>query len=367
MYSFLVCSLLTVVGCVLLEETSLEKSRLSGVYRGRLSEGYSLFLNWMGQHHPGSDLDHISLQLANQILVNFVNHLWNIAPTKFSVAKHAILSVQHQHLRLKGNIVRVWQCLQSWRFKCDENNRVPMSLDVLEALFGVCVAQAFAGNEKDRGLWLSLGVLLRVGFFGLCRPGELLALTASQVKVVTTLPSWQTVISVLKPKNRGALGRVQFRLADDHCTATHVSWLVDGLNGSYKIWGSSRDRCMQLYKTALKILNLESVGYTLASLRAGGATHLYLCGKNIDFIQFRGGWACQKSLSCYVQEAMVSLISARTSSTAANLVQEWRVASASFWKNPPNSPWESLFSRKAQWTPRRKLKSLLKGMKSSQP
>ena len=70
-----------------LKETRLEESRLSKVYRDRLVEGGSHFLAWKGQNYPLTSFGTCSLEIANQMLVDFVTCQWESSKDKFGSRK----------------------------------------------------------------------------------------------------------------------------------------------------------------------------------------------------------------------------------------------------------------------------------------
>ena len=57
----------------------------------------------------------------------------------------------------------------------------------------------------------------------------------------------------------------------------------------------------------LKSLGLPSQLYTLAGIRAGGATYRFLCDEEISKLQRRGRWTSARTLEHYLQPAVAFL------------------------------------------------------------
>ena len=73
---------------------------------------------------------------------------------------------------------------------------------------------------------------------------------------------------------------------------------------------------------ALRFLQLENLGLTPASFRAGGATAMLERGVAPNVIKFRGCWTSEKSMACYLQEAEAAASLLTLSPSAASRLQE---------------------------------------------
>ena len=162
-----------------LTETLLESQRTSPVYRQRLSKGLSLYLLWAQVR--GLDVTLLTRRplVVDQYLCEFVNHAKDQA-VPFWLVKHAVLAVQTKWRHLRNHIPRVWDCVRSWQHQRLWSYRVPIPLEVLQALFAVSLSWGFEVSSLA-SLLIPFAVLLRVGFFALLRPGMLSRLTAGDV------------------------------------------------------------------------------------------------------------------------------------------------------------------------------------------
>ena len=79
----------------------------------------------------------------------------------------------------------------------------------------------------------------------------------------------------------------------------------------------------------------------LSSLRAGGATRLYLSGVEVRRIQYRGRWLHERTVAVYIQEAVASLCFTVVSPPVLRSFQCLLAKAQQFWEPPPQ-PWAAL-------------------------
>ena len=74
------------------------------------------------------------------------------------------------------------------------------------------------------------------------------------------------------------------------------------------MWRASQADFAVLFKRLCGQLGVESVGYSPASLRAGGAVGAFVRGEaSVADLRFRGRWDSDKTLSHYLQEGIAAL------------------------------------------------------------
>ena len=198
--------------------TGLEQGRYSSAYLRRLSAGLACFRQWLGLHGPRGVLitraHRRHLDGALSLFVDFCHS----TGLPFDTAKHGVLAVQRL-LHLKGGLPRAWDCLKAWTLELPISHRLPLPLDILKAMFAVCLDLWFACSGP--GLLLPLAVLMRVGFFALLRPGEICALRCMDVLVKDAgTETALAIVVVRRPKNRASLGRQQFSVVRDPATVS---------------------------------------------------------------------------------------------------------------------------------------------------
>ena len=154
----------------------------------------------------------------------------------------------------------------------------------------------------------------------------------------------QAVITVTHPKNRRFGGKMQFRLVKNETVLCWLEWYCRGLAPGGKLFPFTRPQLRKCFRILCKDLGLESYGFVPASLRAGGATQLFLDGVHTDHIRFIGGWTSMATLEHYIQEA----ISIRMLLQLPQVTQQRLCALLSLFPaglRPPYHPWAFFFSR----------------------
>lgn len=235
-----------------LPETSLEGHRLSAVYRNRLDKGWAilrawaepLFTDWAWTWDAGA---------ADFALARFVQHchdndiaLW--------LARHALLAVQRRFRHLRHRLPRAWEAIEGWQLVRPLSHRRPIPMEVLRAAFGQALFWGFENHLKLGPLWLVMGVLLRVGYFGLLRTSELLNLLVGDVKFIMNHRTQKVkgaILALRDPKGRRTLGRAQFAMIRDKTTARWLQWLVAELPAKVKIWPTGNPRFGVLFQQLL--------------------------------------------------------------------------------------------------------------------
>ena len=218
---------------------------------------------------------------------------------------------------------------------------MPLPSFVLQASF-VMAFDISMGTPRLLALLVAWAVLWRIGFEGLCRPGELLSLQKEDIRLRRRFSGGPTVIAIRNPKNRRFAGAHQFRLLRSEATTAWCEcYMLHVLPGA-RLWPASPQVFSETTRYVMRTLGLEKCGFTPSSLRAGGATWLFEQGMSVQTLQYVGGWSSDRSLSCYIQEAMaVTVVQALPEAFARDL--ESRLADRIFiWERPPASPWPVL-------------------------
>jgi hypothetical protein len=219
---------------------------------------------------------------------------------------------------------------------------------LIKYLFAVALSWSF-DDPRLAHLLVPFAVLIRVGFFCLLRPGELTSLLAGDVMISFALDKCkQAIIAIRDPKTRNFMGRAQFALLNDDCTIKWLEWLLTSVPATMKLWPSNTATFRSIFNRVLARANI-TLGFSPASLRAGGATHMILEGYELGRLMFLGRWRTSTTLSSYIQEAMTQLVWAQLGASVSDMVIAAVAQSSSFWSTPPLKPWSLLFSRARQW------------------
>ena len=327
-----------------MQRTSLEKSRLSRPYRQRLLSALRYFVSYL--HLFGLTLDVVceSARLVETHLAEFVQcchderrNIW--------IPRHAIFAIQHLWRPYRGKLRRAWDGIQSWQLTISTFNRLPMPLEVLDA---VVVWSALRAVEFPHAapLLYAFGVCLRLGFLGLLRPGEIFRLTFADVRLPLRGSVSCAITGALRDtKNRRFLGRSQFFMINDLPLLKWLTWFSAGREPSELLWAFGSRVFGDLLKLALECLGLSGLGYTPGSLRSGGTTHLFATGVEIARIKFLGRWMSERSVGSYVQECMARFVWSGLAATVAEPIVDLGRRGQFILSSPPPVPWRVVFSQ----------------------
>ena len=228
--------------------------------------------------------------------------------------------------------------------------RVPLPYPVLLAMVLACFSRGFISHRKKAFEWIALGVGLLTGFTGLLRPGELCGAQRGHL----TLPSdavfafgHKAILAICNPKTKRFNGRMQFSIVDEPLVVSWLEWFSTSVDVDLKLFPFSTASLRVKFKELTQLFGIESCGFTPASLRAGGATRLFVNGCSVDRLRFIGRWKSLPTLEHYIQEATASIVLARLPPAAAALVHQLCLRFPQGpW--PPAAPWPCFFSRAPQ-------------------
>ena len=321
----------------------LEDGLRSDVYKQRLRVGWAIIIPWLVARGVNINTWADDSVSVNQLLSDFVNEMF-VAKVALWRVKHAVLAVQTHWFNLRYNIPRAWDAIRSWQLSITKSNRTPCPLLVVKAIFGV----GLSWGLEDSGLAhfiIPLIILIRVGFWCLLRPGEMLQLTVGDILFHNDV----AVITIRQPKNRRYFGRSQFAVLRDVPSVLWLKWLCKDLPPSVRLFPSNANVFRKFFKLLLEKLGASGLGISPAGLRPGGCTHYFLDGVAVATLRFLGRWASDSSLNCYIQEAMSVLVLAQMGPElrghSVAIVDQSKFA----WLSPPSTSWLHTFNRRSQW------------------
>ena len=327
---------------------NLQEHRVTATYRDTLNKAFLRFRDWCCQHRGivPEDFKRDPEQL-NKLLIDHVQFLYE-ERLGVSAGRHAVLSIHHKFPLLRPFLRESWDSIKSWEQLAPVKLRTPMPPLVHSCMFIFSLLMGFQSTGPIARDWISFAVGLLCCFEGLLRPGEWCALRCGQVAV----PAQRfhglvknAMLTVLNGKNRRVFGRIQIAMLDEGRGVDWLTWLVSGLDKKSRLFHGGTGKFRKLFAVAVKALRLESLGLTPASLRAGGATFLFVSGSlDIGRIQYRGRWASLSTLQHYLQEASAQLAMLQLSDPTVQRLLEFHDRGR-FFDEPPSQPWSAFFSR----------------------
>lgn len=277
-----------------LQKTVTEKMEV------QYDKGFRSLTTFLKNHHfkAPAVLAELHSKDYNAGLTAWIKHCYDAGHTKDLVVG-GLLKFSQKFWWCRPNIRPCWDLIGEWEYREPGEHRTPAHPIIVRACIATCLAAWH---------WVRVAVLLWVGFHCLLRPGELTDLKVSDFRYVPGRRGrWGFYIIVVRePKTRRRFARVQHVVAEE-------KWLVVLIYYSLRY----RDSADYFYTFTSNILNkrlstvLAALGvpdlFTLAGLRAGGATWEWLTNRHFSDLRLRGRWTNAKTLESYIQEAVAEL------------------------------------------------------------
>lgn len=202
---------------------------------------------------------------------------------------------------LKGSLRHSWRMFKNWR-RVEAPARAPPITPMVVA------ALVVAAVERNQ---LAFAVMLAVGFHGLLRTGELLALQWQDVEFnqqcgIITLQSSK---SGLRTGTEEAIAvRDSLTLQLLHTLFSTRNWVPGD-----KLWPYSAQSFRNTFANYLAHFGLKELLFKPYSLRRGGATFLLQCGLPMETILLRGRWRSLNVARLYLEDGLAQLPKLRLS------------------------------------------------------
>ena len=325
--------------------TSLERTKLKGVYRQRLAKARAVLTAWAAMRGVSVEALVRSPQILDAHLAHFVQYCRDSSKPLY-IAKHAVLAIMLRHRHLRGSLNRTWDGLKSWEDKTFWSPRKPFTKLLIDFVFITALEIGLGSLGDARYLFPLAGALLRMAFYGLLRPGELTGAFVGDLMFCEE-PGEQlrVILAIRDPKTRTWMGRAQFSTIRDAPTARWLQWLVQGRSPSEKLWPASPGLLRRFLTAILGRGGLGDLKFTLGSCRPGGATFYFLQNTPVEQLQFMGRWRAVTSLKAYIQEAMAILVWHRIPADQLASIRSRLLSAQVFLDGPPLLSWQAILTR----------------------
>ena len=165
------------------------------------------------------------------------------------------------------------------------------------------VAKAMAGLAFQLGHY-DVAALLLVGFCFFLRSMEFLTLPIHNVVVNTT--TGQVVITLEKTKTSK---QFQQSLVLRHSGLARIlQRCLQHLPNQGPIWTATPRVFRDWFTRLLEHFSLHSFGFSLYSIRRGGATHFYTATRDLHYVTLQGRWKDVRTARIYLDDARATLI-----------------------------------------------------------
>ena len=230
------------------------------------------------------------LSLFDPLLCEYLEHLWATGEGR-ALASDTLASLQDISPRIRGSIPGAWRLLKTWSVNELPNRAPPFPEKVLQ-----CVVGYFLFHRKH-----AMALSLLLGFYGMLRTGEVLAIRNKDVTV--DLASHTAVISLgltKGGKRAGAAESVTVSVVD--VCRRLAQWKTSTPPGSLLV--ASPTQWRKSFSDALKALHLETWEFRPYSLRRGGATFWFSKHGSLDRILLQGRWMAARTARVYLNEGL---------------------------------------------------------------
>eukprot|EP00438_Fugacium_kawagutii_P035505 Skav219705 [mRNA] locus=scaffold2416:47478:48191:- [translate_table: standard] len=194
---------------------------------------------------------------------------------------------------VRRDLVTAQQYYNNWIRDHVPQRAVPMPWEVAKTL----AAQAYVLGHFD------VALLLLVGFCFFLRTMELVLLTTDNIHQDPRSRSIIITLAETKTSRRAA----QSLVIQNGTLAKMVSHLLPKLPTG-KIWRYSPRGFRQCYAALLDGVSATECGFSIYSLRRGGATHTYVHTRSLGHVALLGRWKDHRTARIYLDDARAALL-----------------------------------------------------------
>ena len=269
---------------------SLKSLTVQPVTRVRYQDSLQEFFSYL--RREGLSLPR-KRDLLDAMVSDYLEFLWSEGEGR-AKASTFLASLQDYDPKLKGMLPGSWRLMKAWTIHEVPVRAPPLTESVLKAMIGWAIF-----NDHD-----SFALSLFVGFHGLLRTGELLALQAWQIHMTDGATPAVINLGLTKAgKRQGAAESIT--ISDQNVLTRLWAWKQSVSPHTYltekpHVWRTMFSQCLQELK-------LERWEFRPYSLRRGGATHYFVKFGSLDRVLLLGRWTALKTAKVYLNSGLAML------------------------------------------------------------
>lgn len=253
----------------------------------RYSRAIDKFLEFL--HSNDLQLPRLREKL-DALVCDYLEHLWATGEGR-ALASDTVAGLQDSDVRLRGQLPGAWRLLKTWSINEIPNRAPPLPVHVLHAMVG----WAFFHQR------FTFGISLLLGYYGMLRTGEIIALRGSQL--LTDPRNSKLILSLGLTKGGKRQGAAESAVIGYDMVVTFVQqWKL--LASDHTPLAVSPANWRALFNDSLNALKLETYGFRPYSLRRGGATWWFSKHHSLDKILLQGRWQAPKTARIYINEGL---------------------------------------------------------------
>ena len=269
---------------------TLKSLTVQPVTKLRYNESLDLFFNYLKRE--GLSLPKKRDDMDN-LVSDYLEFMWSEGEGR-ARASTFLAALQDFDPKLKHMLPGSWRLMRTWTTHEVPSRAPPLTESVLRAMVGWAVF-----NEH-----YSFGLSLLVGFHGMLRTGELLALQAWQIHM--TSGSQPAVINLGLTKSGKRQGAAESITLTDS-TVLGLLWEWKQISASHTYLTSKPHVWRDLFSECVRSLSLSPWEFRPYSLRRGGATHYFVKFGSLDRVLLLGRWTALKTAKVYLNSGLAML------------------------------------------------------------
>ena len=245
-------------------------------------------------------------------VANWVERAWEDGETLY-VVSNALCGLHFFEPMTKHCIPSAWRLFATWRKLEWPSRAPPLTCGIVMSLAN------YAVSHGD----IFFAALLRLGFFGLLRTGELMSLVGTDL-----LCNRRQLLISLKGTKSGKRNAADETVAvENDFTLLIVSTVLDILTSrnalSHKLWEFSPQSFRNHFDAYLRRFNIQHLLFRPYSLRRGGATHLFQVTGSMEVALVKGRWSSNKVARVYISDGLSKLPDLVLDKEAKKLLAAW--------------------------------------------
>ena len=243
---------------------------------------------------------------------SWIQERWE-AGDSLHIVSDALCGLHYFEPWTRKGIPTAWRVFSTWR-KLESPSRAPPLTDTI-----IYALANYAISHCD----ISFASLMVLGFFGLLRTGELLALRPCDI----LLGDDRVILSLIDTKT-GKRDNVSEMVSFQDSFSTELLSTMVQLRQQQRtlkvpIWMYSGQSFRASFKRHLSRFDLVQHEFRPYSLRRGGATHLFQSTGSMETALLRGRWGSSRVARIYISDALSYLPGMTFTPLAKQMLQKW--------------------------------------------
>jgi len=265
-------------------------------------EAFIKLWRWVGRPPPEALA---SKSAYDRLLARYIEHAWEVGETLGDTGNALSASTAvFPELKGRGNLTESWYMLNAWRRFEVPLRAPPMPAKVLLGLAWYCICQRQVG----------MAFLLVAGYDAFLRTGEMLSLVLADVNIDG---DGRGVVSLGHTKTGRRHAAFEAATLNDPMSGrlfrALVASLPPGTHAGHYVFLPKAHVFYRLFKSGLKWLGVEGLGFTPYSIRRGGATAFFRVTRNMEATLDRGRWSNVRAARIYVNDGLAKEVELRLS------------------------------------------------------